>query len=230
MKLEENPKLEQNPKLEENPKIEENPKSEQNGKIQKFLSLSEEKRDRIINAAMKEFSYGYKRASTDKIVKDAGISKGLLYHYFGTKENLFWFICTYGNDIGKSNYVDVINMGHRDILEIFWQRALLRRDMTDKYPHIYEFSNGAMAHLDDIPEGMLDFFIQEGEDNFQELIKVCDTSLFRDDIDPIAAMDLIFWSIEGFFDYSKMKSEDYEIFLEGLRVYLDTFRKCFYKQ
>ena len=49
--------------------------------IEKFLKLDDEKRDRILNAAMKEFRYGYVKASTDIIVKEAGISKGLLFHY-----------------------------------------------------------------------------------------------------------------------------------------------------
>ena len=50
---------------------------------EKFFDLKKEKQDRMINAALKAFAVnGYKRASTDEIVKDAGISKGLLFHYF----------------------------------------------------------------------------------------------------------------------------------------------------
>ena len=47
----------------------------------KFLNLELEKQDRIINAAIKEFAQkGYDKASTNEIVKEAGISKGLLYN------------------------------------------------------------------------------------------------------------------------------------------------------
>ena len=49
----------------------------------KFFDLKQEKQDRMINASLKIFSRGgYRHASTDEIVKEAGISKGLLFHYF----------------------------------------------------------------------------------------------------------------------------------------------------
>ena len=48
-----------------------------------MTNLKKEKQDRMINAALKVFAMnGYQKASTDDIVKEAGISKGLLFHYF----------------------------------------------------------------------------------------------------------------------------------------------------
>lgn len=50
----------------------------------------------LFNAALKIFSMrGYQFASTDDIVKEAGISKGLLFHYFGSKSGLYSFIYDY---------------------------------------------------------------------------------------------------------------------------------------
>lgn len=63
---------------------------------EKFFDLKKEKQDRMINAALKIFSMrGYQFASTDDIVKEAGISKGLLFHYFGSKSGLYSFIYDY---------------------------------------------------------------------------------------------------------------------------------------
>ena len=51
----------------------------------KFFDLNKEKQDRMINAALKVFAInGYRHASTDEIVREAGISKGLLFHYTPT--------------------------------------------------------------------------------------------------------------------------------------------------
>lgn len=62
----------------------------------KFFDLKKEKQDRMINAALKVFSMrGYQYASTDDIVREAGISKGLLFHYFGSKLGLYSFIYDY---------------------------------------------------------------------------------------------------------------------------------------
>ena len=48
---------------------------------EKFFDLKKEKQDRMINAALKVFALnGYRHASTDDIVREAAISKGLLFH------------------------------------------------------------------------------------------------------------------------------------------------------
>ena len=63
---------------------------------EKFFDLNREKQDRMINAALRIFAEnGYRHASTDIIVKEAGISKGLLFHYFTSKMGLFSFLFDY---------------------------------------------------------------------------------------------------------------------------------------
>ncbi len=58
-----------------------------------FFNIPESKREIIINACIDEFAtYGYERSSTDRIIKAAGISKGGLYEYISSKEELFIFI------------------------------------------------------------------------------------------------------------------------------------------
>jgi AcrR family transcriptional regulator len=52
------------------------------------MQMEPEKRERVINAALMEFRHGFEHTSTDAIVREAGISKGLLYHYFGTNTRL----------------------------------------------------------------------------------------------------------------------------------------------
>ena len=60
----------------------------------KFFELSKEKQDRMINGAVRVFAEnGYKHASTDDMVKVAGVSKGLWFHYFGNKLGLYEFMC-----------------------------------------------------------------------------------------------------------------------------------------
>ena len=198
--------------------------------IQKFMALDQVKRDRIINASMKEFRYGYKKASTDSIVKEAGISKGLLFHYFGTKEKLYEFVLRYSNNMFQEEYFNMINQGQSDILEGFAQSSLLMRDIVDRHPYIHEFSYGAHAHKDDIPGNLFDEIVQDNEDVFAKMVTRCDLNLFRSDVDAERAVDLIFWAIQGFFEYANVKQfEDYEAFLEELRSYIDILRLCFYK-
>ena len=58
-----------------------------------FHNLSEEKRERIIRAALGEFAAsGYEKATLDGVVQAAGISKGGLYEYISSKEDLFRYL------------------------------------------------------------------------------------------------------------------------------------------
>jgi AcrR family transcriptional regulator len=48
-------------------------------------------RERLLDAAMRIFAArGYRAASVDEIVTAAGVTKGALYHSFGSKEELFF--------------------------------------------------------------------------------------------------------------------------------------------
>jgi TetR/AcrR family transcriptional regulator len=58
-----------------------------------FERLPEEKRHRITGAALEEFAaLGYRAASMNSVVERAGISKGALFKYFGSKEGLFGYV------------------------------------------------------------------------------------------------------------------------------------------
>ena len=54
-----------------------------------FLELDQNKQERITEAAIKEFArFGYENSSTNRIVKECDISKGSLFKYFESKEEL----------------------------------------------------------------------------------------------------------------------------------------------
>jgi TetR/AcrR family transcriptional regulator len=62
-----------------------------------FDKISEDKRRRIIEAAIAEFSdKGFVAANINVIAKNAGISIGSMYNYFDSKESLFLTIVDYG--------------------------------------------------------------------------------------------------------------------------------------
>lgn len=56
----------------------------------RFNKLSAKKRERILEAAAKEFAaHGFDGASLNRILDEAGISKGAAYYYFDDKADLF---------------------------------------------------------------------------------------------------------------------------------------------
>ena len=52
-------------------------------------AIREQTRQQIIDAAFLEFANeGYSRTSIATVAKKAKVSKGLIYHYFGSKEEI----------------------------------------------------------------------------------------------------------------------------------------------
>jgi len=58
-----------------------------------FFALSEAKREKLISACLSEFgARDFDRAALDRIVELAGISKGGLYEYISSKDELYLFV------------------------------------------------------------------------------------------------------------------------------------------
>ena len=207
----------------------------------KFLALDIEKQERILSAAMKEFKAGYKNASTDNIVREAGISKGLLFHYFGTKERLYDFLVDYAIDTTQHEYIDLVNVIQPDILESVWQLSLLKRELSLRYPAIFDFLANAYVDASAPDSGTRLSRFKEIQTNFMAQVYAhADHSLFRDDIDPKKATDIILWALEGYAlstiavtsgeGIGSDPSDNYDKYLEELEEFISILRKCFYRQ
>src|SRR5690625_6567905 len=58
-----------------------------------FINLSDEKKQKIVGALLKEFStYPLAKAQVARIVKDAGIARGAFYKYFGDLKDSYTYL------------------------------------------------------------------------------------------------------------------------------------------
>jgi TetR/AcrR family transcriptional regulator len=204
----------------------------------KFLSLDMEKQDRIINAAIKEFAQkGYDSASTNEIVKEAGISKGLLFHYFQSKKQLFFFLFDYCYNLVADEFYKKIDLTEQDFFKRIRQAVLIKMDLQSKYPEILTFIQEAF--MQDSPEIKDEFDKKKQELNAVNIGIIydgIDLSKFRDDVDVQKILKVISWTFEKMSDEELLKAKmvpghkiDYEkVFLEA-EEYFEIFIKCFYK-
>lgn len=194
-----------------------------------------EKQDRIINSALEEFSKNsFEKASTNNIVKNAEISKGLLYHYFGTKKKLYEFLKEFTIRETIKNIEENIDWDERDLLLRIKEAGIIKLKMTDKYPYIFNFfakifedsSVDEMKNLtDNYSLGLVD----------KIYTKNIDFSIFRDDIDRKKIFDIINWTFEKYGE--KIKKEiisntekvNYKVIEKDIDEYIEVFKKLFYK-
>lgn len=75
-----------------------------------FDNLPDEKKEAVIEAALKEFTvHDFDSASLNDIITEIGIAKGSFYRYFNNKKDLYDYLIEYGLE-KKFNYVSkVIN-------------------------------------------------------------------------------------------------------------------------
>jgi Transcriptional regulator len=81
-----------------------------------FLNLNEEKQEKIIRAAIGEFSrHGFEKANVGDIAKNAGVAKGSMYQYFENKRELFLYSFKWSLELISKKYKKYIIVTDRDI-------------------------------------------------------------------------------------------------------------------
>jgi len=211
------------------------------------IKVNDEKHERIINAAMEEFVHGFAQAKTDNIAKAAGVSKGLLFHYFGTKEKLFAFLIDNAIRIIRTEFLDRVNPRQPDLIETIWQMSLLKQEVSRRYPAMFDFLTSTYLDTRHSIEAaqieQLTKFTQMRNQILAEAVAHCDRSRFRQGIEPERALEIIDWTLKGYAEAmtnrAKQQSgisqvgadarENYERYLSEFKVYIDIFRQCFYK-
>ena len=112
----------------------------------KFFDLKKEKQDRIINAALKVFALqGYRHGSTDDIIREAGISKGLLFHYFGSKLGVYRFIYDYSVRYMNLELRSTVNPKEKDLFAVIKQVECARMHAMKGYPYMQQFLNRSLS-------------------------------------------------------------------------------------
>ncbi|HEY9060703.1 MAG TPA: TetR/AcrR family transcriptional regulator [Pseudobacteroides sp.] len=205
----------------------------------RFLILEQEKRDRIINAAIMEFAKkGYEDASTNEIVKSAGISKGLLFHYFKNKKSLFLFMYDYSIEVLSKELYSKMHLDESDIFKSLRQIFILKYDVLKKYPGMYDFLVSAINEKsNEIKNEIGNRYEELYKGGMKMLFESFDFSKFKDDADAIKSIKVIRWSLEGLIKdlgydtttlYSTTKDQ-FDKILAEVDSYMELLRKCFYK-
>jgi TetR/AcrR family transcriptional regulator len=204
----------------------------------KFFNLEKEKQDRILNAAIKEFAQkGYENASTNEIVKEAGISKGLLFHYFQNKKQLFLFLYDHCVDLMVNEVLGKIDFSETDFFARVRQTALVKMELLKKHPNVMRFVES--AYMDDSREVRLEIESKQKEFiqiNSKKIFEDIDYSRFKEGIDIQKVLKVVMWSFEKMAEEVLQRAKltpthevDYEgVFLEA-DEYFEFFTKCFYK-
>ena len=85
-----------------------------------FLRLNDEKKKKLITASFKEFSLNnFNDASINRIIKEAGISRGSFYMYFEDKKDLYFYLLEQYGEILSNNMKKDLIKNKGDLFKMF---------------------------------------------------------------------------------------------------------------
>lgn len=192
-----------------------------------------EKQNVIIDAALESFgANGYKKTSVSDIASAAGISKAMIFHYFGTKKALYLYLVELCGKI----IVEEVNEKFDITITDFFDRIMLSTDIEiavlKKHPAMMTFITSAYFETDDEVKDDLKAMMAQGED-FRSKIAFAgtDVSKFKDNIDLKLVMKMLTWIGEGFTNHFSGKQEvDLEAIHKDFYECMNLLKSNFYKE
>lgn len=201
--------------------------------MEKFYSLPMEKQTFIINGALTVFgNNGYKKASVSDIAAASGISKAMVFHYFGTKKSLYLYLLETSSQL----IVQEINEKFDNSITDFFDRIIfssnIKISVMKKHPGIISFLTSAYFETDKEVQNDIKLILSKG-DSIRSKIAFdgVDTSKFKDGIDIQLVMKLLLWAADGFVNNTNMKTElDLDTLFNEYFECMNLLKKNFYKE
>ncbi len=200
----------------------------------KFFNLPPERQDLIRSSAMLEFGENtFKKTSADSIAKRANISKGLLFHYFKDKRELYLYLFQYALEVCVKKYMlKTYDFGETDFFLALEMGQAIKMDMVRRYPGLFRFVMRAYYERDSVLSPHLRKELNSLlEDTSRDFLARMDVYKFKDGVDPFEVIRLLTLAAEGMMARTNAYTAEEidELFLE-YKKYADMLRTHLYKE
>lgn len=201
--------------------------------MEKFFNLPVDKQKTIIDAALESFAAnGYKKTSVSDIASAAGISKAMIFHYFGTKKALYLYLIELCGNTIMNEIEEKFDYKVTDFFERIRISSNIKIAVMKKHPAIPAFLTSIYFEADEEVNEDIKTILSKGE-GFRSKIAFdgMDYSKFKEGIDPKLVMKMLVCLAEGYMNQiSNRKEVDYEAFFKEFEEFIDLLRNNFYKE
>ena len=201
--------------------------------LDSFFSLRAEKQEHIINAALTVFGRnGYKKASIADIAGEAGIAKGMVMYYFGSKKNLYLYLAGLCRKLVLEDIEKKLDSSITDFFDRIRMMTEMKMAMMKRHPAIFSFLTGLFYETDgEVAEELREFMAENMVSRERILLEGVDTSKFKDDVDPKLLDKFFTWASEGMANdlLINKNMELAEGFAADFYALLDLMKKHVYK-
>lgn len=205
--------------------------------MSEFLQYDDARKNRILEAALDEFAAkGYRKASTNTIVREAKVSKGLLFHYFISKKELYIHLYQIALETITNELYEGVNFADRDVLNRLAASTLQKIESYRKHTLFVKlFENNVLVDDEEILARNQAFANQISQESYEKIFSNIDYFLFSDRININQALEVVKWTVDRISNNWLVKNEyklldvSYDTLVDEISTYLDLFRSAFYK-
>lgn len=192
---------------------------------EKFFDLAREKQDRMINGAIEVFAKnGYKHASTDDMVKAVGVSKGLWFHYFGSKEGIYVFVYDYCVKYMLLELSTIVDENEKDYFELIKQIAMTKTTVGKSYPYLTIFLEEAAHEKEQEPVRKTAESRQIYEERMETLQKSAGIETIPDKAKRERIKKMIDYCMSSIIREKTREAADSEIIFREIKAYIELVR------
>ena len=201
--------------------------------MESFFHLRAEKQEHIINAALTVFGRNrYKKTSVADIAAEAGIAKGMVNYYFGSKKNLYLYLAERCNQILIDEIEKGVDKNVSDFFDRIKMATCIKIAMIKKHPAILSFLTSVYYETDrDVADGLKRFMNKGMESREKILVEHIDVSNFKDGVNPKLLDQFFVWASEGMANelLINQSMDRVDSFIKEFYELLDLMKKHFYK-
>ena len=150
----------------------------------------------LIRSAYKAFAKeDYKKVSTNAIVKDANVSKGLLFHYFKNKQNLYITLYDMAWKMVRNHVFERFDFNNRDAFDRLHEMVVKKSTFLLENSTIAQFIKRVHLNTDgEISKKRLKLYHSHRNRDYKTVFDGIDTSYFIYPEDAEVLFKLVSWT------------------------------------
>lgn len=167
--------------------------------MENFFNLRAERQKHIIDAALLVFGRnGYRKASIADIAEEAGIAKGMVIYYFGSKKNLYMYLA----ELCAKIMVEEMERGFDKNVTDFFDKVKMLTDikiaMLKRHSSAILFLTSTYFETSkDVRDDIKRFLADNMSIRERWVFDGTDVSRFKDGVDPKLLEKFLIWTGEG---------------------------------
>lgn len=190
--------------------------------MESFFALPQEKQKLIVDAALSQFGkMGYKKTSVNDIATAAGISKGMVFHYFKNKKQMYLYLIK----MSAGELALALADSSKEQVTDFFDRILvgvkIKMAVLHKHPALFKFFTSVYFEKDKEVVEEIKELLANGETVRNDFaLSGLDKAKFKDSVNPALILNILVKYAEGYVNITPLDSE------QEVQVMMIEFEEC----